>query len=251
MTDRTWKILFQVYEALPRQGPGSRACTERALEMCEALPHSPEVLDLGCGNGAQTLVLAERLSGHITAVDSHAPNISSLDAKLRERELASRVSTRVADMGAPTAAAGSLDLVWSEGALYNIGIRKALELYAPPLRSGGFLVFTEAVWRSTTPSSEVKALFADYPTMGSIEDVRTIVNDHGGFSVCEHFSLPNEAWWDDFYGPMERRIATLREDYANDEEALAILEQQAREPELHRRFGDQYGYEFFVLRRHT
>ena len=27
-----------------------------------------------------------------------------------------------------------------------------------------------------------------------------------GFSLVGHFSLPDEAWWDDFYTPMEHRI---------------------------------------------
>jgi len=41
----------------------------------------------------------------------------------------------------------------------------------------------------------------------------------------------------------------LRDKYANDAEAMAILDQLAREPELHRRFSEFYAYEFFVARR--
>lgn len=32
------EIFFQVYENLPRQGPGNRACAARALGLCRVLP---------------------------------------------------------------------------------------------------------------------------------------------------------------------------------------------------------------------
>ena len=57
------------------------------------------------------------------------------------------------------------------------------------------------------------------------------------------------AWWDDFYTPMETRIAELRGRYADDAEAVAVLDQLAEEPEMHRRHSDFYAYEFFVARR--
>jgi hypothetical protein len=60
--------------------------------------------------------------------------------------------------------------------------------------------------------------------------------------------LPDEAWWDDFYAPMERRIETLRSTYAGDIEALAALDEVAQEPEMHRRHSAYYAYEFFVAR---
>ena len=44
-----WKIFFEVYEALPRQGPGNRACAARAISLCHDLPPAPAILDLGCG----------------------------------------------------------------------------------------------------------------------------------------------------------------------------------------------------------
>ena len=50
-TPRFWSVFFEVYEALPRQGPGSRACAAKALGLCRDLPAAPAVLDLGCGVG--------------------------------------------------------------------------------------------------------------------------------------------------------------------------------------------------------
>ena len=72
--------------------------------------------------------------------------------------------------------------------------------------------------------------------------------ERSGFTLLGHFTLPDEAWWDDFYTPMERRIVELRGKYAGDEEALAVLDEIAEEPAMHRRYSDYYAYEFFVAR---
>jgi SAM-dependent methyltransferase len=246
---RFWEIFFEVYENLPRQGPGNRTCAVRALGFCRELPESPAVLDLGCGVGGQTLQLAELTSGSIVAIDSHAPSIERLKAAVAERGLSQRVDALIGDIAGPGLPLGGFDLVWSEGALYNIGLREALGVCHGLLRPGGYLAFTDAVWRKENPPPEVKAGFElDYPTMGWLDDDVAAILDCG-FELVGHFTLPDEAWWDDFYRPMERRIAELRVKYAADAEASAILDQIAEEPEMHRRYSDVYAYEFFVARR--
>ena len=246
---RFWEIFFQVYEALPRQGPGNRASAAKALSLCGGLPSSPAVLDLGCGVGGQTLYLAELTSGTIVAIDSHAPSIARLKATLVDRRLSQRVQALVGDMAYPEQPPESFDLIWSEGALYNIGIKKALWICHRLLRPGGYLAFTDAVWRMGNPPPEVKASFdLDYPTMGWVEDVLAMI-ENCEFGLISHFTLPDEAWWSDFYTPMQHRIEELRGKYANENEASSILDQLAQEPEMHHRYSSYYAYEFFVVRR--
>ena len=248
-TPRFRQIFFEVFEALPRQGPGSRDCTARALALCRDLPQSPATLDLGCGVGGQTLHLAELTDGRIVAIDSHAPAIERLRATLAERGLADRVRALVGDMADSGQPPESFDLVWSEGALYNIGIGKALRVCYGLLRPGGCLAFTDAVWRKADPPPEIKAAFdQEYPTMGRAEDVAALI-ERNGFELLGCFTLPDAAWWDDFYTPMLRRIDELRLRYAGDAEALSILDEIAQEPEMHRRCSEYYAYEFFVARR--
>jgi SAM-dependent methyltransferase len=246
---RFWEIFFEVYESLPRQGPGNQDCAAKALRLCAGLPCSPAILDLGCGVGGQTLHLAELTSGSITAMDSHAPSIKRLQTAIAKRGLSQRVIAMVGDMASPDLAPGSFDLIWSEGALYNIGLRNALGICHGLLRPGGYLAFTDAVWRKKNPPPAVKAGFElDYPTMGWLDDDVAAIKD-SGFELAGHFTLPDKAWWDDFYTPMETRIEELRGRYANDVEASAILDQISEEPEMHRRYSDFYAYEFFVARR--
>jgi len=245
------EIFLEVFESLPRQGPGNRTCAARALRLCRELREFPTILDLGCGVGAQTLHLAELTSGSIVAIDNHAPSIERLQAVIAQRGLAQRVSAIVGDMAHLEQPLGSFDLVWSEGALYSIGLRNALHVCHELLCPGGYLAFTDAVWRKENPPPEVKAAFdLDYPTMGRLDDDVAAIQEHG-FELVGHFTLPDEAWWDDFYTPMETRIAELRGKYRDDVEAAAILDQLAEEPEMHRRYSDFYAYEFFVAHRRT
>lgn len=246
---RFWELFFDVYEALPRQGPGNRASAEKALRFCTGLPALPAVLDLGCGVGEQTLYLAALTKGNIIAIDNHAPFIKRLKNKIAEKKISERVQARVGDMAAPGISPGSIDLIWSEGALYSIGIANALSVCEKMMRPGGYLVFTDAVWRRENPPPEVKQSFdLDYPGMGRAADVLEII-DKAGLEVISHFTLPDEAWWDDFYTPMQHRITELRGKYANDAEAVSVIDQIAREPELHRLYSDYYAYEFFIVRR--
>lgn len=246
---RFWPIFFELYESLPRQGPGNRACAARALALCRDLPSAPAVLDLGCGVGGQTLHLADLISGSIVALDSHAPSIDRLRETAAARGLAERIQPTVGDMAEPGLPPASFDLVWSEGALYNIGIEKALRVCSRLLRPGGYLAFTDAVWRRDNPPPEVKAGFeADYPAMGRVPDVLAAI-ERSSFSLIGHFTLPDEAWWEDFYAPMEIHIEELRGKYRADDEALAVLDQLAQEPEMHRRHSGYYAYEFFVAQR--
>lgn len=246
---RFQEIFFDVFEALPRQGPGDRESAARALNLCKDLPASPAVLDLGCGVGGQTLYLAELTTGSIVAIDSHGPAIKRLRAALEQRALEQRVHALVGDMATPEQPPESFDLIWSEGALYNIGISNALRICRKLLRPSGYIAFTDAVWRKENPPPEVKAGFdLDYPAMGRVEDILLMMKDCG-FELISHFSLPDEAWWDDFYRPMEHRIQELRDACARGSEAEFILDQLAQEPEMHRRYSEYYAYEFFVARR--
>jgi cyclopropane fatty-acyl-phospholipid synthase-like methyltransferase len=246
---RFWEIFLEVYENLPRQGPGNRDNAAKALNLCSELKKDPAILDIGCGVGGQTLHLAELSSGTILAIDNHAPSIERLKVAIKEGGLSHRVNAIVGDMADPGQPSESFDLIWSEGALYSIGLRNALRVCYELLHPSGYLVFTDAIWRKENPPSEIKASFdMDYPTMGSLADDVAAIKDCG-FDLREHFTLPDEAWWDDFYTPMEARIKELRDKYAGDIEASAILDQLAEEPEMHRRYSGFYAYEFFVARR--
>jgi len=239
---------YRLYEGLPRQGPGSDELTLRALGSCGAIPPSPRVLDLGCGSGRQTLVLARALRSRVLALDNHAPFLRELERRAAEASLGDLVETRCADMGAPGVATGAFDLIWSEGAIYILGFENGLRTWRPLLAPGGRLAVTECSWLGDDPPVEVREFWqAAYPMMGSIpancERARRV-----GFEVLDAFPLPASAWWDDYYRPLLARVQQL-EPEARDNEVLAgAIAEVHQEIELFERYGATYGYVFYVCR---
>ena len=84
--------------------------------------------------------------------------------------------------------------------------------------------------------------------MGSVADMVLLIQS-SPFQLPNHFPLPPEAWWDNFYTPMERIIAKFRGKYVDDPEVLEILEQLSLEPVAYRKNSDYYNYEFFITRK--
>ena len=125
-THRSTALFYELFSGLPRQGPCSAASTRRALQLLPSVGAPTRVLDVGCGTGAQTLVLADSLPSRIVAIDNHLPYIDALNRKAQELGFADRLQARLADMRRLDFPDGSFDLIWCGGAVYNMGVEAAL-----------------------------------------------------------------------------------------------------------------------------
>jgi SAM-dependent methyltransferase len=136
------------------------------------------------------------------------------------------------------------DLLWCEGAAYIMGVAAALRSRRRLLRRDGRIAFTDAVWLTEHPPEELERWWqAGYPEMGTITDCLRKV-EASGYRVLAHFVLPESAWWDDYYEPMEERLVGLRADLADEPAALAVLDECQREIDYYRRWSSHYGYLF-------
>ena len=242
------KALFKLHTGLPREGPGSDASTLEAIRGLPPLPPSPRIIDLGCGPGLQTLVLARELKSSIIAVDIHQPYLDRLQASAAEAGLEARIETRNISMDALDCAAESIDLAWSEGALYTAGVSKMLRYLHPLLRPNGVLAFTEISWLVSDPPNEAARFWKAYDAMGSIEqNIRKIAS--AGFSVFGHFTLPDKDWWDEYYSPLMERMQALRLDHESGSAVAAVIDAMQREIDVYRRWGHTYGYVFYLCRK--
>lgn len=233
--DRT--LLFELFENTPRQGPGSVETTRRALRMLPASLRVERVLDLGCGTGGSTLVLAEHTGAHVTAVDIHPPFLATLRARARERGLADRITAVPGDMADVSALGGRFDLIWAEGSAYTIGFEAALRRWRPIARPGGCLVVTELVWFVPEPSGRARAFFArEYPDMCD-EATRIEQARAAGYALLDSFRLP-AADWHAYHARFE---APLREAISRRGE-LEVYAGLREERDVYEACGEDYGY---------
>ncbi|WP_426734272.1 SAM-dependent methyltransferase [Myxococcus faecalis] len=245
----TDEAFFTLYSDLPRLGPGSDACTREALGRLPSLPPTPRVVDLGCGNGRQTLALAEALRTSILAVDLHPPFLQQLEQDARARGLQAFIQTRCQDMGALDLPHESVDLLWSEGAIYHLGFGPGLTRWRPLLAPGGLAAITECTWLTDTRPAEAVEFWAQgYPTMGTVEENRAAALA-AGMEVLDTFTLPPSAWWDDYYTPLLERARRLAP--TADEPLRQVIASAHSETDLYRHHGHAYGYVFYLLRRPT
>jgi SAM-dependent methyltransferase len=240
-------LLVDLHQGLARLGPGSTAATLRALASCPELPVVPRILDLGCGAGAQTLTLASSTSGPIVAVDRIPCFLAELRAAARLRGLGERIDIVQADMDALPFADARFDLIWSEGAVYNIGFDRGLAGWRPLLGPGGYLVVSELEWRGGDPPPELQAYWREnYPAMRSAEENRNAARALG-WRVEDHFELPAEAWTD-YHGPLRDRIGAFRARHRDEPDAQAVADTTEEEMAVMDRYGALCGYGFHVLR---
>jgi len=241
------EAFFSLYEGLPRQGPGSEASTHEALRRLGNLKKPLRVIDLGCGSGASTLLLARELNSPIVAIDQHAPFLEALAANAEQEGLKALVQIRQGDFTQLEETPYSYDLVWSEGAAYLVGFEAALTLWRPLLAPEGHVALTELSWLVQTPSDEPRVFWKKaYPGMRDIAGNRSSA-ERAGFKVLDTLTLPNDDWWNEYYRPLRRRIAAFRASHTVPKTIEAILSETEREMDMVERYSKEFGYVFYLL----
>lgn len=239
-------IFFEIHKDLPRQGPGSFESTRRALEFVKPAPS--KVLDLGCGPGKQTLDLARLLpEAKLHGVDLITAFVNDARHRAVVAGLDNRVNFEVANM-LEVSVDAPVDLVWCEGAAYNVGVEAAITTWRELLKPNGFLALTDAVYLVDQPCEDVTRFWQAYPDMQTVARRREQIVDCGYASIAD-FVLPGSDWWDDYYHPLEANLEKVRARYGDDPVAQSPISYTQSEIELYRRYPGEYGYAFFILQR--
>ncbi|MCU0840972.1 MAG: methyltransferase domain-containing protein [Thiobacillaceae bacterium] len=239
--------LIALHRGLDRQGPGDADFARALLRELPPLPGRPRIADLGCGAGAGALLLAEHFRGEVMAVDVVAEFVEALGERARRAGLDHLITPIVADMAALDWPPACLDLLWSEGAAYNLGFERALRLWRPLLAEGGIAVVSELSWFTDAPPEAALAYWrAAYPGMGDEAANRRRARA-AGYEVLTTSRLPGEAWWRNYYDPLRARLAAWRGRDLTPAERAVLRETEA-EMDLFARFSEAYGYTFYVLR---
>jgi SAM-dependent methyltransferase len=242
-TDNPIDLLFGGMEKL---GPGSNVHTLHVLRL---LPTQPlhVIVDAGCGTGRQTRVLAQALGTLIHAVDAYAPFLRDLTRRAEAAGIAHLIQTHCMDMQDIPGVFHHIDLLWSEGAAYNIGFANALTLWASAINPGGFVVVSELSWlRDQVPDGVREFFLSGYPDMQPLQQNLALAANTG-YRVLTTYTLPQETWVEGYYDVLEPRAKALVDHPDASVRDFAV--ETIKEIEIFRRSEDSYGYVFYVLQR--
>lgn len=247
--DFDFSLICEYFSSISRQGPGSDESTCRALGMIGELPSDAVIADLGCGCGSQTLQLALNTQARVKALDLFPLFIDRLMDRCREAGVADRVEGIVGDMCSLPFEKASFDVIWSEGAIYNIGFKRGISEWRDYLKPEGWLAVSEASWLTDSRPSEIENFWNEaYPEIDTIANKVQQLRDAGYHDICS-FVLPTECWTDNFYLPQKEAQRIFLELHPDNKTAVELVSNQRHEAELYSRFSDYYGYVFYVARR--
>lgn len=241
------KKFFEAFEGMSRMAPGSESSTQKAADILDRRDEPLEILDIGCGNGIHSLLLAKLFpNATITAVDNHGPFIDNLNQAAAAQGLAHRVKGQVADMFHLPFEPESFDMIWSEGAIYIIGFQRGLHEWKQLLKPDGALICSEIVWLTETPSQEIADFWKDEcPNMGTVEANIQMIKE-AGYTSLGHFVLPPRDWLD-YYEPLQQNLDRMNEEEGHLSTVQEVTQALQGEIDMYHQYGHEYSYAFFVM----
>lgn len=233
-----------------RQGPGSDTATLRALALSGIDTKAPlKIADIGCGTGAASILLANNTNAHITAVDFLPEFLEKLQKDAEEAGVADRITTLEADMAELPFEAEQFDVIWSEGAIYNIGFKTGIENWKKFLKPNGVLVATEITWLTPNVPEELSQYWAsEYPEVATASTKIKQLEDNG-YTVLGYFPLSSDCWLTEYYEPLKRQHADLLVRNDNSETAQVIVDMDTQERALYEKYKEHYSYGCYIAQK--
>ena len=188
----------------------------------------PRILDVGCGSGVPTIELAKLSDGEIIGIDINQSLLDKLNRRIEEEGISNRVKTMKHSLLDMDFSDESFDIIWAEGSIWIIGFEKGLREWRRLLKPNGFLVVHDEV---KTMSNKLKKI----PSCG--------------YKLINHFSLPEDAHWTEYYRPLESRIKELYMKYKNNSEALRMLRKHQNEIDMVKRNPREHISAFYVMQK--
>lgn len=244
------EVLAEIYRPMIRQGPGSDAMSVRAMELAWLDQRSGfRAADIGCGTGATSILLAERCDAEVVAVDLFESFLDGVQERAREAGVTDRITTLAASMDDLPFDAEEFDVIWSEGAAYNMGFAEAARYWRHFLRPGGTLVVSEITWTTAERPREIEDFWVgQYPQI-DVPSAKVEVLEQSGYRPEGFFMLPDDCWTQNFYEPLEERLSAVERANGPEPVVAEVVAAHRTELDLYRRFGQYYSYGMYVARR--
>lgn len=184
---------------------------------------NPRILDVGCGSGIPTLLMAEIFNGKITAIDPDTNSIDYLTTKIKELNLSERISTSNCSLFDNEVKNNQYDIVLAEGLLNVVGFQKGFLRITELLKRKGFIIIHDE--------------FKDQN-----EKMELIKNS--GFRILDSFVLDEQIWWNDFFRCLEIEIS-----FITNKELLKLFKSDLNEIELFKKDPSPYNSVYFIIEK--
>lgn len=250
MDDEDLALLVDLHKHQERQGPGGEAETGRALALA-GIPTAAalRIADIGCGTGASALQLARSLDAQVTAVDFLPDFMEILEGRAQAAGLAHKIEPLVCPMEQLPFADGAFDVLWSEGAIYNMGFETGVRAWRRFLKPGGLLVVSEITWLTQTRPPALQdywdAQYAEIATAS--EKIRLL--EETGYIPVGYFVLPETCWLDNYYGPLQHSFDGFLARHAGNEKAAALIAAEKEEIAFYETYKAYYSYGMYIVRK--
>ena len=168
---------------------------------------------------------------------------------LRQRAQAQglgRIITLEASMDALPFTDASFDVIWSEGAVYNMGFEAGASAWKRFLKPGGKLVLSEITWTTAArPQTITDYWTAQYPEIDTASAKLAVLERHG-YRPEGYFLLPPCCWQEHYYGPLRERFPAFLDRHEHSPQAAAIVAAEEKEMALYQKYGQFYSYGMYV-----
>jgi len=245
-----YQLLVDLHKRAKRQGPGGDAETRKAIDLAMLDPSAPlKIVDIGCGTGSSAMLLARTLNVQITAVDFLPDFVEVLKTNAEREDLTKKIDPLVCSMDNLQFDNEEYDVIWSEGAIYNMGFENGINDWKRFLKPGGLLVVSEITWTTNDRPYEIQKHWeAEYPEISTASSKISIL-ENSGYSPIAYFVLPERCWLDNYYWPLQNSFAEFLARNANNENAQAIVEAEKKEIALYEKFKKYYSYGVYIARK--
>jgi ubiquinone/menaquinone biosynthesis C-methylase UbiE len=241
-----FSLICEYFSSIERQGPGSPEVTIKALSFIDYLSNESRIADLGCGTGGQTMVMAQHVPGNITAIDLFSTFIDLFNQNAGKLNLQDRVKGIIGSMDSLPFQEEELDLIWSEGAIYNIGFERGLNEWRKFLKTGGYVAVTEASWFTEERPAEINDFWVEaYPEIDTIPNKVAIMQKAGYLPVAS-FILPEKCWTEHFFAPQIKAQEIFLKKHAGNQTAEGLIAYARHEAQLYAKYKAYYGYVFYI-----
>ena len=245
-----YQLLIDLHKRAKRQGPGGDTETKKAIDLAMLSASVPlKIADIGCGTGSSAMLLAHSLNAQITAVDFLPDFIEVLKANAESEGLTKKIEPLVCSMDNLQFDDEEYDVIWSEGAIYNMGFENGINDWKRFLKPSGLLVVSEITWITNDREFEIQQHWTtEYPEISTASSKISIL-ENSGYSPLAYFVLPERCWLDNYYQPMQNSFTEFLDRNANSENAQAVVEAEKKEIALYEKYKQYYSYGFYISRK--